>query len=237
MENSNQNDWQPLESNPPLINKFITDLGFDTNKYQFHELLSIEEWGQAIIPFPTQAVLFLYPCHEAHLKYKRLEIEKAKDLGQNASPNLFFMKQLAKNACGTIAALHALVNLGREDRELIKTGSFLDTFFHEIKKVKTSEESGKIFSESTQLQTMHREVVQQGVTRVEERWDNHFVCFLEKDGDMYELDGTLEAPINHGPCTREDLLFKACQEIKMYMDRDPNEIKFTILPLAPPEDY
>jgi len=235
MDNSNQKDWQPLESNPVLINKFITDLGFDTNKYLFHELLSIEEWGQAMIPWPTMAVMFLYPNNEAHTKVKLAEMAKIKEEAPKSSSDIFFMKQYAKNACGTIAAIHAIVNLGREERDLIKTGSFLDGFFQEVK-VATSEESGKIFSENKELQSMHTEVVQQGVTRVEnEKWDNHFVCFVQKDGNLYELDGTLDFPINHGPCDRMELLFKATQVVKEYMERDPAEIKFTVLALAPPE--
>ena len=90
MENSNQKDWQPLESNPALINKFITDLGFDTQKYIFHELLSIEEWGQALIPYPTKAIMFLYPVNEAQLKHKALEIERINNEGQEVSPNVIF---------------------------------------------------------------------------------------------------------------------------------------------------
>ena len=147
------------------------------------------------------------------------------------------MKQFAKNACGTIAAIHAMVNNGREDRDLIKTGSFLDRFFHEVKKTTSSEEIGHIFTQSTQLQSMHAEVVQQGQTRVDEKWDNHFICFIEKDGSLYELDGTLNFPINYGPCMKDELLFKSCEVIKEYMNRDPNEIKFTVLALAPPEEF
>ena len=146
------------------------------------------------------------------------------------------MKQYAKNACGTIAAIHAMVNIGRDDRTLIKTGSFLDGFFYEIKKTTSSEENGRIFTENTQIHTMHSEVVQQGQTRVEEKWDNHFVCFIEKDGNLYELDGTMNFPINHGACMKDEVLFKSCEVIKEYMNRDPNEIRFTVLSFAPVEE-
>ena len=88
MENSNQKDWQPLESNPAIINKFITDLGFDTQKYIFHELLSIDEWGQAMIPYPTTGIMFLYPRNETQIKSKALEIERIQEEGQELSPNV-----------------------------------------------------------------------------------------------------------------------------------------------------
>lgn len=36
--------------------------------------------------------------------------------------------------------------------------------------------------------------------------NTHFVCFVVKDGHLYELDGRKHAPINHGPSTPETLL-------------------------------
>jgi ubiquitin carboxyl-terminal hydrolase L3 len=237
MDNSNQNDWQPLESNPQVINKFMYDLGFDTKKYVFHEMLSIEEWGIGMVPFPVQGAIFLYPNNEQHYKHKRGLIEKMKTDNVPQNKNLFFMKQSARNACGTIAVVHTLINLGREDRDLIRPDTYLDGFFKEVKKTTCPVETGKIFSQSTEIRTAHTAAVQQGQTRVEaERWDYHFVAFFEKDGNLYELDGTLEFPINHGECTREEILFKSCQIVQEYMARDPNELKFTLMPLAPPED-
>jgi len=38
-------DWSPLESNPEVLNSYLTDLGFDVTKYCFHELLSTEDWA------------------------------------------------------------------------------------------------------------------------------------------------------------------------------------------------
>lgn len=55
----------------------------------------------------------------------------------------------------------------------------------------------------------------------------------QKDGSMYELDGRKEFPVNHGPCTEEELLGKAATKMKEYMQRDPEEMRFTMLALAP----
>jgi len=43
-------DWTPLESNPEVLNSYLTDLGLDITKYCLHEVLSIEEWAIKMIP-------------------------------------------------------------------------------------------------------------------------------------------------------------------------------------------
>lgn len=52
------------------------------------------------------------------------------------------------------------------------------------------------------------------------------------DGCLYELDGRKSCPINHGPCTQETLLEGATNVVKKFMERDPDEVRFTIIALA-----
>ena len=60
----------------------------------------------------------------------------------------------------------------------------------------------------------------------------HFICFTEVNGNLYELDGRKKSAINHGPSSSETLLNDACNVIKQFMQRDPEEMRFTILALA-----
>ena len=41
---------------------------------------------------------------------------------------------------------------------------------------------------------------------VDEDINLHFICFVEKDGHLYELDGRKPFPINHGPSSPDSLL-------------------------------
>jgi ubiquitin carboxyl-terminal hydrolase L3 len=60
----------------------------------------------------------------------------------------------------------------------------------------------------------------------------HFVCFVEKDGHLYELDGRKFAPINHGPTSPDNLLENSCKTVKKLMNETDN-IRFTLMALAP----
>jgi ubiquitin carboxyl-terminal hydrolase L3 len=82
--------------------------------------------------------------------------------------------------------------------------------------------------------------------------------FSHVDGCLYELDGRKEFPINHGdkaqliiifenqpacfvlfslgPSSKETLLADACKAITKFMERDPGEMRFTIIALGPNDE-
>lgn len=39
-------------------------------------------------------------------------------------------------------------------------------------------------------------------------------------------------PVNHGPCEKDQVLERSCEEIKKFMVRDPDNINFSILVVA-----
>ena len=71
-----------------------------------------------------------------------------------------------------------------------------------------------------------------GQSSEQDEVDAHFICFVEKEGDIYELDGRKDFPVNHGPTTKGTFLADACKIVQKFMERDPDEIKFTIMVLA-----
>ena len=142
------------------------------------------------------------------------------------------MKQYAGNACGTVAVFHAMVNLADRE-EVVSSDSFIAKFIKDTKE-RTPDDRGRFFEKCDELKKAHQKAVHQGASEVQDDVDTHFIAFVQRGGELYELDGRKSFPINHGECKEEELLSKACAEIKKFMDRDPTEIKFTLMALAAP---
>jgi len=226
-----EDNWMPLESNPEVINQFIKELGFDTSRFSLVDVFSTEEWAQQMVPQPVIAVFFLYPVSEKQKAYKKKEAEAIKEEGSKASPNVFFMKQYASNACGTVAAFHAITNVSKCYPDLIEKDSFFEKFVENTKDL-TPAERGDYFKKDKSLEKAHKKAVSKGQSQVTDRVTTHFICFVEVDGALYELDGSKDAPINHGKCRSNELLTKACEAIQTFIERDPGELRFTIMALA-----
>lgn len=50
--------------------------------------------------------------------------------------------------------------------------------------------------------------------------------------ENYLLDGRKQFPINHGSASTDQLLEKSCEVIKQFMQRQPDELRFTIIALC-----
>jgi ubiquitin carboxyl-terminal hydrolase L3 len=74
----------------------------------------------------------------------------------------------------------------------------------------------------------------QGQTMVpsnEEDVDLHFICFVEQNGHLFELDGRKKGPVNHGIIVN-GLLEDAAKVIQtQFLDQDPGMFIFIIKPV------
>lgn len=53
--------------------------------------------------------------------------------------------------------------------------------------------------------------------------DYHFVCLVQRNGTLYELDGLKRMPIVHGPTTPDTFLMDAAAALRRkYTDKDPD---------------
>ena len=72
------------------------------------------------------------------------------------------------------------------------------------------------------LTSVHSVAAEEGQSKqqgVDEECDKHFVCFVNIDNCIYELDGRKAFPINHGDSTHETFAADACNVIKKFMER------------------
>ncbi|EAS03493.3 ubiquitin carboxyl-terminal hydrolase (macronuclear) [Tetrahymena thermophila SB210] len=217
-------NWFPLESNPDVINPYVQGLGFDTAQYSWCDLLSVEEWAQEMVPKPCLAVVFLYPISENTTKYDQEEENQEQQVHQS----VYFMRQYARNACGTVAVMHAMLNI---DPSLVSANSVVDRFRQATREM-TPEQRGNYFLTCNDLKQNHQQAVQQGQCSIQEEVDTHFIAFIQKEGHIYELDGRKKTPINHGQSSPDTFLQDACVVAKKLMDRDPSQLNFTLVALA-----
>lgn len=78
---------------------------------------------------PVLGIVFLYEINEKQKEFKKKEAESLEN--NKVSPNIFYMKQYAKNACGTIALFHIIMNKIYDYSNLVKENTYLTKFREE----------------------------------------------------------------------------------------------------------
>jgi ubiquitin carboxyl-terminal hydrolase L3 len=225
--------WFPLESNPQLLNQYIERLGFDTAHYQLIDIFSTEEWALNMIPRPVAAVILLYPLTDVQNEHAKTEETSSNIKG------LWFIKQRISNACGTIGVLHALLNAPELLRQVcIRPNSWLASFSADCPGSLTPTEKAERLERDSTICTLHDEATSDESNQtdrgsLEDQLNTHFVALVHVNEGLYELDGRKEGAVRHGDTTQETLLGDACKVVEMFMKRDPNEMRFTIMALAP----
>lgn len=175
---------------------------------------------QSTFPF----ILLQYETHRAK------ENEALSKNPPEYPSDLFYMKQTIHNACGTIALVHSILN----NLDIIKLGDgVLKTFYEDAKQL-SPEERGKLLEANEAFTSSHQELAQEGqtVADIDELVNHHFISLIHKNGELYELDGRKNFPVKHGKTSPETLLKDAVEVCKVFMARDPTEIRFTILALT-----
>ena len=243
-DETNKQRWFPLESNPDLLNKYISKFGFDTSLYEFVDVFSTESWALEMIPQPVAAVMVLYPITDNQEAWRaREETERVKEL-DSISSKIWWQKQRIGNACGTIGLIHALANIPEGLRAVTygsKEDCWLKTFFDKCPTELDGHIKAEILESDTLLQALHEEASSDEANQtnrgtIDDDVDTHFIALVHVDGGLYELDGRKGGPIRHGDTNEMDLLSDACKVVEKFMSRDPGDLRFTILALAPKYD-
>ncbi|KAL1130907.1 hypothetical protein AAG570_012148 [Ranatra chinensis] len=150
-----------------------------------------------MIPRPVVALILLFPCSETYEKLKAEQETELTEKGQTISDEVYFLKQVISNACGTIALIHSVAN----NQEEIQLGDGPLKQFLEDTKSMTPDERGAMLMKNEGIASDHNEIAVEGQTQAppeNEPVNHHFVAFVQKEGSLYELDGRKAFPINHG---------------------------------------
>jgi len=228
--------WPAVESNPEVLNTFASNIGLDTKKWSFCDVVDLSSGllmcGDDIYESaPVIAYIFLFPGSAK----QAVDASKKKD-----QHHLLFIDQIndLQDACGTIAMLHSLSN-NREKISLDPNG-ILSKFIDSLKG-KSSHECGLALYNDEKLRALHCatvEDVRASTQQVEVgKTSNHFVCFTtaQSGNDFYivEIDGVKPFPIFHEKISQNEIFAqKASELIKKVYFSDPSITSFSTLALA-----
>lgn len=221
----------PMESNPETMNKYLQKLGV-SEKWRMVDVISLEEDALSWVPRPVLAVVLLFPLSTAYEQHRSDQENDLQTKGLQPPKDVFHLKQVLSNICGTIALVHSIAN-NTQNIEL--NDGLLKSYLDEAKELDASAK-GVLLENSAAILNAYREIVRTGNEpggEAEEAVNNHFVTFVHKDGQLYELDGRKSYPINHGTTTPDTLLEDAVKVCRQFIARDPDNIGFNVVALVP----
>ncbi|KAF9814941.1 hypothetical protein SFRURICE_008752 [Spodoptera frugiperda] len=221
----------PMESNPDTMNKYLEKLGV-SEKWRMVDVIGLEEDALNWVPRPVLAIVLLFPLSDAYEKHRRDQEKEMQMKGHDPPKDVFHLKQVLSNVCGTIALVHSVAN---NIPHIELNDGLLKTYINEAKNLDSSAK-GALLENSTAILNAYRDIVRTGSepgTEVEETVNNHFVTFIHKDGHLFELDGRKSFPINHGATTPERLLEDAAKVCREFIAREPDNIGFNVVALVP----
>jgi len=105
-------------------------------------------------------------------------------VSSSSSPTTTFLQSLS---IGTIAVLHAAMNL----RDKYSASSFFDRFYNSTISMDTDARA-KYLEDNDEIESFHvsaAELGQSDQIAPDAVVNNHFICFSNVDGHIYELDG------------------------------------------------
>merc|ERR1740121_2280547 len=124
-------NWLPLESNPDVLNGFLARVGVEEGP-QFVDVLGLDDELLKLVPKPVLALCLLFPTEPV----QKLRVEALKDFAVSCRgpEETFYLAQHEAfgNACGTIAAVHAVGNLARSGEVRLRPGSPIEKFLQRV---------------------------------------------------------------------------------------------------------
>ncbi|XP_032883612.1 ubiquitin carboxyl-terminal hydrolase isozyme L1 [Amblyraja radiata] len=219
-------EWKAMEINPETLNKCLSRLGV-ASSWKFVDVLGLENESLSMVPSPVCALMLLFPLsqqHESHRNHQTSDLS-----GKGIDSKIYFVVQSISNSCGTIALVNTIAN--NQDKLDFVEGSILKKFLNETADLSARERAKKL-EQNKEIRAAHDATAEEGECRVHDDGPNfHFITFLGVDGHLYELDGRMPFPIDHGK-TSNELLQDSAKICRQFMERDQGEVRFTAVALC-----
>lgn len=79
-------------------------------KWNMVDVYGLDSESLGWVPQPALSVILLFPCSDQYNKYSEEQCTAVKEKGQVVPSDVFYMKQIVSNACGTVALIHCVAN-------------------------------------------------------------------------------------------------------------------------------
>jgi ubiquitin carboxyl-terminal hydrolase L3 len=240
--------WLALESNPEVFTSFAKRNGLPAG-WCFRDVLGLDPELLAMTPKPVAAVILLFPCTRAiyaeRAKEKARTQAEAKAAGgiSEAARAAFHLEQVASfgNACGTIAAIHALTNV---NATLVGAGAVAS--FKTQHMGASPRARGQALLRTAELKSESdgaaaHEAAQTSVpARDGPDLDHHYCAWVPirtagGETHVVELDGTKWAPVDHGVVPPGAQFLDAVARVvrERFIAVEPGSIEFSLMALCP----
>lgn len=228
--------WPAIESNPDSFNELTHRLGLP-EPWHWTDVFGLDSELLEMVPQPVAAVTLVYPSNSVPI----LDFKAIQRAGRQCPPGPFYMHQRVRNACGTVAAVHAIANC--TDLFQFPPDCAIQDFVSHTADHDFSER-GAAFAGASQVKAAHDaclSCVHNQTVSPEAGSDiaEHFCAFVMVDNQLYELDGSLERqPLHHGPTTRESFLSDTAVLIQRLIAIDPgNPGAWNVMALVGASNY
>ncbi|RXK37614.1 hypothetical protein M231_05156 [Tremella mesenterica] len=227
--------WNLIESDPSVFEQLLVDVGVEG--LQVDELYSLdEETFDQLKPVKAFIFLFRWVGKEQDGYKAGIEVDP-QDCG------IFFANQVVNNACGTMAALNAVMNIPEVDSEYqgesIKIGPELQRM-KEFSMGMDSVNLGHLISSNPLIREIHNSFSRSTPFTFDPSSNPdadpsdayHFVTYAPFNGLVYELDGLREKPLMHAAAL-DDWTIPARQIVQHRINTYPEgQIHFSLLAIS-----
>jgi len=180
------------------MNKLASELGA-SSKLEFHDVWSLDDPQLlSLIPRPALALLVIIPRTPAWVEDRQTESRTQQDYdGCGPGEPVIWFKQTIGNACGSIGALHCLMNGPVAD--LIPPNSTLERLRDAAIPLKREERAAMLHNDA-EFDAAHQACIYDGDTLPIDahHMGQHFVAFVIAHGHLWELEGCRKGPIDRG---------------------------------------